>query len=264
MPSMKKYPLLLILAATFAYGAPTDSKPLVPVEEPATASTSRSRVDLDFKGGPPAALVDAISKSLGKQVNVIIGDDDAQVRLPAIHVQNATVADIFVALANATTREITVPTGRDSYQTRSVRSQFLPTNASTVTDETVWSFVSNEPETQQALQKSTKGAKPALRHFQLGTYLVENLRVEDITTAIRTGWEMLGIKEQPELKFHKETGILIAAGDAELLDQIPMVLQQLLPQEPARPGSFVPQPLPRFTQPPPSPLPPTTSPSPAK
>ena len=40
-------------------------------------------------------------------------------------------------------------------------------------------------------------------------------------------WDLLGVKEQPELKFHKETGILIAMGDEELIEQIPMVLQQL-------------------------------------
>jgi len=51
--------------------------------------------------------------------------------------------------------------------------------------------------------------------------------VEDITTSIRTGWEMLAVKNPPELKFHKETGILIAAGDPQLLDQIPMLLKQL-------------------------------------
>jgi hypothetical protein len=51
--------------------------------------------------------------------------------------------------------------------------------------------------------------------------------VEDITTAIRIGWEMLKVERIPDLKFHKETGILITAGNPDLLDQIPAVLQQL-------------------------------------
>jgi len=268
---MKPSSFLLLTLAASAFGqslppttTPEKVSPLVIQEHAATPSPQVSRVDLDFKGGPPAALVDAISKSVGKQVNVIVDEDDAQVRLPPIHVRNATVADIFSALANATMREVTVPVGRDSYQTRQVRSQFMPTNSGGVSDETVWSFVSNEPETKQAQFNFAKSPKRALRHFQLGNYLSDKLSVEDITTAIRTGWELLGVKEQPELKFHKETGILIAAGDPDLLEQIPMVLQQLPAS--ASGGSYsplLPSPVPRNNPPRTSTVPPLP-PSPTK
>jgi hypothetical protein len=272
---MKPFSFFLLTLATNAFAqssppttTPEKVPPLVIQEHAAAPAVQLSRVDLDFKGGPPAALVDAISKSLGKQVNVIIDEGDAQVHLPPIRVRNATAPDIFSALANATTREVLVPAGRDSYQTRQVRSQFMPnSNLGGITDETVWSFVSNEPETKQAQLNFAKTPKPALRHFQLGSYLSDKLSVEDITTAIRTGWELLGVKEQPELKFHKETGILIAAGDAELLEQIPLVLQQLPTS--AQVGSFAlppPPSIPRVSQPRPlqvAPVP-ATQPTPVK
>ena len=238
--SMKLSLLLLALATgAVAQNAPSTSKhektpPLVVEEHPGPPASELKRIDLDFKGGPPAALVEAISKAVGKQVNVIIDESDAQVHLPPIHVRNVTVPDIFSALASATTREVSVPSGRDGfgggrniYQTRQVSSQFVPNKPGSLTDDTVWSFVSNEPETEQALINSKGKPKPSLRHYQLGAYLTDKLTVEDITTTIRTGWELLGVKEQPQLKFHKETGILIAAGDGDLLDDIPMVLQQL-------------------------------------
>jgi hypothetical protein len=249
---MKPFVLLLALAlGAFAQNSQPQTgdtvtiKPVVvEVEEhPAPPGPSLTRIDLDFKGGPPAALIEAISKALGNQVNVIVDEADSQVRLPPIRVRSATINDVFSALATATLREIPLPTGRDSYQMHRVQSQFKPTDSgSGITDDTVWSFVSNEPETQQALLKSEKVSKSALRHFQLGSYLSDKLTVEDITTTIRTGWEMLGIREQPVLKFHKETGILIAAGDAELLEQIPMVLQQLPTQNGAPLPSAAPRP----------------------
>ena len=95
-------------------------------------------------------------------------------------------------------------------------------------------------ETEQALLDSKEKPKLSLRHYQLGPYLADHVTVEDITTTIRTGWELIGVKEQPQLKFHKETGILIAAGDGDLLDDIPMVLQQLPTSASASPPPFPP------------------------
>jgi hypothetical protein len=205
-----------------------------------------SKIDLDFQGGTPAALIDVLSRSLGKRVNAIIDDSDAKVQLPAIHVRNADLTSIFTAMATATAKQVAIPTsshmgGTVSYQYQNVQSQFVPPPGGGVTDDTVWSFVSNESDAQTFLD-STKTTQRALKHFQLGPYLNEKLTVEDITTAIRTGWEMLETQDKPELKFHKETGILLAAGDAKLLEQIPQVLLQLprAPGSPEFPGTTTP------------------------
>jgi hypothetical protein len=188
------------------------------------------RVNLDFKGGTPADLVAALSTAVGQQINVVIDQRDAKVQLPPVHVRNASLPSIFMAIASASTREVPVATsmhngGTTSYSYRTVQNQFLPGDGTTGID-SVWSFVSSEPEMEEAM-KLSQVPQRALRHFQLSQYLTDNLTVEDITTAVKTGWEMLGMREMPDLKFHKETGILIAAGDPNLLEQIPQVLQQL-------------------------------------
>ena len=78
---MKPFFILLVLTAgAFAQSAPpaTEILPPVVVEQHAVdAPTPLSRIDLEFKGGTPAALVEAISKAIGKQLNVII---DGQTR----------------------------------------------------------------------------------------------------------------------------------------------------------------------------------------
>ncbi len=54
--------------------------------------------------------------------------------------------------------------------------------------------------------------------------------VEDITTAIQTGWKLLGEENIPTLNFHKDTKLLIAVGQAEKVALIAQVLQQLTQQ----------------------------------
>ena len=169
--------------------------------------------------------MDALGQVLGKQVNVIVVDSASKVRLPPVRVRNVTLNDVFTAIATASQREVAVPTGQNMIQYKNVQCRFLPAGSS-ITDDTVWSFVSNESEVEEQSLRLNKPNRE-LAHFQLGDYLNDKLSVEDITTAIRTGWEMLGTKEPPDLKFHKETGIMIAAGDPKLLEQIPLVLQQL-------------------------------------
>jgi hypothetical protein len=60
----------------------------------------------------------------------------------------------------------------------------------------------------------------------LGPYL-ETYKVEDITTAVQTGWKMLGDPSPPTLNFHKDTKLLIAVGELERLKLIDSVLAEL-------------------------------------
>jgi len=255
---MKSLVLPLFLAVAAIAQTPPQIKP--PVAQPigvnyapggipgTDAAAALSRFDLDFPGGTPGDLVDAIGHSMAKKINVVIADDGKSVRLPAVRVRNATVNDVFTAIAVATRREVAVPTsiaaGMRSggpqtiqYQYRTVQSQFQPAG-NQITDDTVWSFVTNEPDVTDAAARGNQPTRE-LRHFQLRDYISDSLSVADITTAIRSGWEMLGIKNPPDLKFHQETGIMIAAGEPQLLDQIPMVLQQL-PRNNAIPGAQAP------------------------
>lgn len=49
----------------------------------------------------------------------------------------------------------------------------------------------------------------ACRFYQINPYL-KNYSIESITTAIETGWKMLNIADPPTIRFHKDTGLLIA------------------------------------------------------
>jgi hypothetical protein len=76
----------------------------------------------------------------------------------------------------------------------------------------------------------TSSAVPKVcRFYPLTSYLERGLTVDDITTAIQTGWKMLGDKDAPTINFHKDTKLLIAVGDPAKLETIDSVLQALQP-----------------------------------
>jgi len=86
------------------------------------------------------------------------------------------------------------------------------------TDDSIWRFYSEKSNSPQESK--------VCQFFQLAPYL-DTYKIEDITTAIETGWKMLGETERPEIKFHKDTKLLIAVGEPSKLVLIESVLTQL-------------------------------------
>ena len=213
------------------------SAPSQPVPE-AYAVPTPPGFDLDFPGGTPGQLVEAIRKASGGPLNAIIPDEYAQQRLPALKMKGVNVVKLFEALQNASIQTVPVITslnnfgfgggGRGgstpsySYQTESYgfKTQGPPS------EDSIWYFKVDAPKTPPFLQ--TDQPEPNVcRFYQLAPFLQQNYKVEDITTAIETGWKMLGVKPLPTLNFHKETKLLIAVGEPGQLSMIDHVLQQL-------------------------------------
>ena len=63
-------------------------------------------------------------------------------------------------------------------------------------------------------------------YFSLEPYL-DHFKIEDITTAMKLGWELSGAKELPTMKFHEETKLLVVSGTQEQLTVVTQVLQNL-------------------------------------
>lgn len=186
---------------------------------PETPSTSDLTVfDLDFKGGTPSELVEAIQKETKKSLNVIIPEDCLQDRLPAFKMRRVNVKDLFLALESATMRSTPFPGGiamNPGYQSASIFKTF-----GNPSDDSIWYYLSPKP-------VSVPPPPPTCRFYQLSGYL-DRLTVDDIITAVETGWKLMGdATPNPQLTFHKETKLLIAVGGKEKLNVIEEVLQQL-------------------------------------
>lgn len=189
------------------------------------------KFDLSFGGGTPRQLVDAVEAATGERVNVIINEADKDVQLPALKMRQVTVEDLFTALEQSSRK--TVPQITGTYYTdfggKGARHQYSMFNVSYGFTRvgTVWVFTNNQP------VPLPDEALPRTRFYQLNPYLMENIKVEDITTAIQTAWKMMAQKEATpratELKFHPETGLLIAVGDPIQVQVIDDVLNTLRP-----------------------------------
>ena len=187
------------------------------------------KFDLDFPGGSPGDLVKAITKASGHPLNAIISKEDEDVVLPPLKLRHTDVNQLFTALAAASSRTVYPPGRNDRYDVSAYNFRcVIP-----VEPDAVWYF-RNE-------RKPEPPAEKACRFYQLNPYLTEH-SVESITTAIETGWKMLGKTNPPTLSFHKDTGLLIAVGepgDLAVIDNVLSVLER--PKAPPTPvQSFAP------------------------
>jgi hypothetical protein len=217
---------VLTLAPVFGQQVHTIDAP--PGQE--IGSTPRlTKFNLDFPGGTPRQLVAAIEHATGKPLNAIIPAEDATMALPPLKMNNVDVSQLFEALKSASTKTETYvtgtfyngpfPTPNQNYQT--IQTCYGFQTSGNPADNSIWYFYIVKPPPPRAIP--TK----ACRFYQLAPYLERGLTVDDITTAIQTGWKMQGDTAPPDISFHKETKLLIAVGEPDKLDVIDAVLKAL-------------------------------------
>jgi hypothetical protein len=248
--------LCLLTAGVVAFGqAPTPGPTPAPASasipgrplkttEAAIASTESpklTRFNLNFPGGTPHEFVAAIEKATGRPLNVVIPDEFAAENIPALRMTQVTAPDLFRAMELASLKSVAYRTatyggGSHSYQQLNTSISFQTSGP--ISDDSIWYFRGR----QQPPDYSAWDTKPApakiSRFYALAPYLEQGLKVEDITTAIQTGWKMLGEKETPSISFHKETKLLIAVGEPAKLETIDAVLNALRTAGQPDPGSF--------------------------
>ena len=252
---MKKILLSLFVAALvpgFLYAQPNPSAPSPspgmapqPFRERLTATANPQpenplpRFNLDFPGGDPGNLVQAIQRASGHPLNAIIPNEYASLHIPPLKMNSVTVPELFAALQRASVKQVTQVTGtyfagvnQSTSQYQTVQTSYGFETIGNPREDSIWYFFRSAPPTPA-------DAPPAqdCRFFNLGPYL-EYYKVEDITTAIESGWDMLGAGrdfERPQVSFHKDTKLLIAVGDPAKLRLIDSVLEQLRDYRPPKP-----------------------------
>jgi hypothetical protein len=182
-----------------------------------------TKFNLDFPGGTPKELVAAIEKATGKPLNAIIPDENADTKIPALKMSNVDVPHLFNAVVNMSYKYAPSRSGFGTQQREVVSSYGFETKDDYVSDDSIWYFFVFEAPTQQAPPPSAK----ICLFYSLSPYLDRGFTVDDITTAIQTGWKMAGETPTPELNYHKETKMLIAFGEPQNLQTIQQVLQTL-------------------------------------
>lgn len=238
---MKKYLWLLLVGLIFSFNlasAQPDVPPATPVPDGymlVKATDSLTRFDLNFSGGTPRNLVDAIEKATGKPLNVVIPKENADLKIPAISVKNVTVAQLFEVLKDNSVyhkrsvwRAFSDSTHQETlsnpitYYEREVTCGFQTSGVPN--DNSIWYLYSDGDVVQ---------AEPQVcRFFLLTPYLNAGYTVEDITTTVKKGWKMLGAAQPPEIDYNKDTKVLVAVGEIDKVDLIGDLLNQLPKDKP--------------------------------
>ncbi len=187
--------------------------------------TNLTTFNLDFPGGTPAELVTAIEKAIDKPLNAIIPTADTDIQLPPLKMNDVTTPKLFDALGAASRQTVAVKTGLgggfSSYSQTETGYGFR-TSDNPSTDTSIWYFFADKP-----IMPPVISTAAICKFYQLQPYLNHGFTVDDITTAIQTGWKMAGIASPPELNYHKETNLLIAFGKPDDLATIQNVLDTL-------------------------------------
>ena len=212
-----------------------------------TAEPGLTKFDLHFPGGTPRELVAAIQKATGRPLNAIIPDELADTKLPALKMNRVDVSQLFQALTAASRKQEIVPMGpspqfgpasypgyRPNYSTYNTVFGFRQASEGRPNDDTIWYFYAEKPVVPPSFSPDK-----VCRFYSLAPYLDRGVTVDDITTAIETGWKMLGESPAATISFHKDTKLLIAVGEPSKLEAIDAVLKALEPPKPL-PGAPAP------------------------
>ena len=219
---------LLVLATAGLFALSLNAQP-VPLFHPGQRGPQETepvkRFDLNFKGGVPKDLIQAIENAAGMPVNVFIPEGNEDFLLPAFKLKNVSVSQLFHTLGIASSRAEYRRNPGGAWQ-HATTSYGFRTPDQPVTTNSIWYFY---VEGLPAKTEPVPPPIPQVRFWNLESYL-DKLKVEDITTAIETGWKMGGVNPLPKLTFHKDTKLLVVLGQDDQLRLVDDVLRELRPK----------------------------------
>ncbi|MGF1448411.1 MAG: hypothetical protein ACFB20_03225 [Opitutales bacterium] len=197
----------------------------------ATQPKTEDRITMDFPGGTPAELIEAIDRALGRPINVILPEGSEKLRMPPVRVADADYGYVLQSIQHG--EQIALTTSRGGSPGLTTRSiTYRDVGYRWEQNRDVWVLrihqVPMEPHVQQ------------VQTVALGSYL-ERYRIEDITTAIRLAWDNqpgpASLADSPyvawtppkpaSLHFHEETQLLVAVATPQEIALMQTTLEEL-------------------------------------
>jgi len=242
----------LLLATGLSQAIAQVNPPLLPLRAtaPGSASTPAKdegpRFDFKFEGVPLAEVIQQArqhyEKKTGNFLNIIVPEHlraMTEQEMVTLDVQQVTAAELFNILGMASERREQRITGYNNPHIPSAvtintqifpfRYEFLPVATEGKNPMFVFKAepIPDDVPDPRMLAQNEAPRRPYVQYMQLEPYL-DRFAVEDIITAIRTGWQLAGmVNPEPKVKFHEETKLLIVAGDPQQVEVVTQVLNSL-------------------------------------
>ena len=164
------------------------------VEQP-DSNSKKWAFDLSFKGGTPRELIAAMEKAAAASIrnpeplNALVPPELAEIRIPPMELRGVTAIGVFETL---------------TFMDPSTR--WIPARGG------IWVLTHRDERRTQA--------------FYIG-HLLKKFKVDDLTTAVKTTWQMGGKEVKAELKYHEDTQLLIARAQPAQISAMAEVITQL-------------------------------------
>ncbi len=205
MRSANPRALLGVLAALTAAGI---AGPGTPAAQGGPDDDAPKLISVKFRGGSAAEFIAAIRR-VANELNVVVAPEASEITIPAMTLSGVT-PPAALNLVDGTT-----------HQSRGGRSVKL-----TVKHMQVYS-PHERPTYQVVAHVRGPTASTNAGVWTLAVVLESGVGSEAVLSAIQLALEVLGSSTPADVRFHEETALLIARGDADQLESIDEVLDRL-------------------------------------
>lgn len=178
----------------------------------AQSSQTPNLIDLDFRGGTAVDFIQAIRKATGDRANIVVTPYVEDVRVPAMSLRRVDVLSAMGLLEGE----------RAETPERSVTLKVRPLGSVAGGVAPLLKVIAEA----KALQ-SPQGPERS-NIWSVADLIAAGTSADHITTAVSAALELLGPdSRKAQVRFHKETALLLARADAEQIQIIDNVIDQL-------------------------------------
>lgn len=181
---------------------------LLPLLAATPATAEEPLIDVQFPGGTAAKYVAAIRKAAGN-VNVLVAPETREVELPPVTLSNVSVAaalNLLDGKEHATANRIV-----------RLKVHVMPT----------YSQAERTTFQVRADIRQNRERVPGAYVWSVSTLLENGISSRALLSAVEMALDVIGSDTQLDVRFHEDTGLLIAMGDIGQMETIDGVLDQL-------------------------------------
>ena len=167
----------------------------------------RTLISLSFPGGTVTQYLASVQRVAG-EINVIVAPEAQNVFVPAVTLKDVTVTSA-INLINGRTRD-------EGTRSITINVEHMPT------------YAQGERKTFQILARVHGARHVSVARVWTVTNLLDNeIPSEAVLSAVEMALEVVGSETKLDVRFHGDTGLLIASGDPYQLEAIEEVLDRL-------------------------------------
>ncbi len=184
-----------------------------PTADRAAQWRSSPAIDLDFRGGSAAEFIEAVRKAADSKVNIVTMPHVEEVEIPPMKLRHVEVVAALNLLDGESVQ--TAPGRFVELDVRTISPSFDEGGLLIKVDAKV-----NEARNYQGPQRSNI--------WSVADLIANGMTADNITTAVSAALELLGPESaKAQVRFHKETSLLLARAAGEQIEIINNVIGEL-------------------------------------